>query len=289
MSGCEREDKTSHPQATHSKSDSSISVLNQHIDDEEGVYRIQYDDIVHYVTISTDVFDEDTMCRPYLLIPKLRELPEQNHVWTRMHVSKNATGSLKISTTTDALPAIRNPLVGIELVDVFSLKAVKRHCSSVHEVFYNELPAIAKIASFDWDFHRLENETWAYSMLEVYRCQHPDELPLSPRVLAHLTENNRIIGLLLEKVEGTFASIEHLRACEASLRRFHAMGLVHGDVNRYNFIVDRSNGHVKMVDFEHAKAFDETAAKLEIESLTTELSEETGRGGPAQVVEEVSS
>jgi serine/threonine-protein kinase RIO1 len=59
------------------------------------------------------------------------------------------------------------------------------------------------------------------------------------------------------------------------------MGLIHGDVNRHNFIVDRSNGHVRMIDFEHAGNFDEKQARLELESLASHLVEETGRGGPA--------
>jgi tetrahydromethanopterin S-methyltransferase subunit H len=33
------------------------------------------------------------------------------------------------------------------------------------------------------------------------------------------------------------------------------MGLVDGDVNGSNFIVDRSSGHVRMIGFEHAEEF----------------------------------
>jgi RIO1 family len=59
------------------------------------------------------------------------------------------------------------------------------------------------------------------------------------------------------------------------------MGLVHGDGNRFNLIVDRSSGHVWMIDFEHAEEFDEEQARLELESLTSQLLDGTGRGGPA--------
>jgi len=41
---------------------SAISILNQIIDDEEGAYRIRVGERVGYLTISTDVFDEDTIC-----------------------------------------------------------------------------------------------------------------------------------------------------------------------------------------------------------------------------------
>jgi tRNA A-37 threonylcarbamoyl transferase component Bud32 len=89
---------------------------------------------------------------------------------------------------------------------------------------------------------------------------------------------------LSERLDGEFASVDDLPSCESALRRLHAMGLVHGDVNRYNFIVDRQSGQVSMVDFEHAAALDEEAADTELQSLPSELEEETGRGGPARTV-----
>ena len=94
-----------------------------------------------------------------------------------------------------------------------------------------------------------------------------------------MTENGRVIGFLLEKIEGEVASIEELPACEKVLRRLHAMGLVHGDVYRHNFVVNRSVGGVCLVDFEHAREFNETQARMEIESLRDQLTEETRRRG----------
>ncbi|KAH9214491.1 hypothetical protein DL95DRAFT_389461, partial [Leptodontidium sp. 2 PMI_412] len=54
---------------------SQIEILNQLIDDEQGIYRVRAGHRVHYVTIPTSTFDEDTMCRPYLLIPQLPVFP----------------------------------------------------------------------------------------------------------------------------------------------------------------------------------------------------------------------
>lgn len=99
-----------------------------------------------------------------------------------------------------------------------------------------------------------------------------------------------MIGFLLEKVEGTAASIEDLPKCKQVLGQLHDMSVIHGDVNRYNFIVDRSSGHVRMIDFERTKPFDDEQARLELESLTSKLVEDTGRGGPpTRVVEMVAS
>jgi tRNA A-37 threonylcarbamoyl transferase component Bud32 len=89
------------------------------------------------------------------------------------------------------------------------------------------------------------------------------------------------MGILLERLEGDFALVEDLPACANALRRLHKIGLVHGDVNRYNFVVDKQSKSVRMVDFEYVAALevDEAAAELELESLASELTEETGRGG----------
>jgi hypothetical protein len=81
------------------------------------------------------------------------------------------------------------------------------------------------------------------------------EPSVAPAFLGHLIENGRVIGLWLEKVDGGFASIDDLPQYKKALCGLHGMGLVHGDVNRFNFIVDRSSGHVRMIGFEHAEEF----------------------------------
>jgi hypothetical protein len=60
--------------------------------------------------------------------------------------------------------------------------------------------------------------------------------------------------------------------------------LVHGDVNRHNFLVDRIGGSgVRLVDFENVKKFDEDEARAELQSLPAELAEDTGRGATVVV------
>jgi hypothetical protein len=184
-----------------------------------------------------------------------------------------------------ALTGSTIPLSGIQTtwhsqyVDVLSLKRTQRFRSGVHEVLYNDAPAIAKIACFEWDIPRLERETWAYSVLAQHQRSHPSEALISPNFLAPITENGRVIGTLLEKLDGVAACIDDLAACEALLKRLHRVGLVHGDVNRYNFLVKEGvKDSVRLVDFEHADEFDEEVAREELRSLPAELAEETGRG-----------
>ncbi|KAI9788578.1 MAG: hypothetical protein M1816_006827 [Peltula sp. TS41687] len=204
------------------------------------------------------------MCRPYLLIPRLPEFADAD--WTTMRIisrSSSSSGSPLLEPT----------------------------------ISYNALPTVKAT----WHPQRIEvlSAVLKETTTEQHRPnqQHPDEgAPIAPAFLGHLTENGggRVVGFLLEKVEGEFASKDDLPECEEALRRPHRMGLVHGDVNRYNFLVDRRSNttgsgsssttttvQVRMVDFEHAEPFDETLASLELESLASQLSEESGRGGPA--------
>jgi predicted Ser/Thr protein kinase len=261
---------------------STISILNQIIDDEEGAYRIRFGERIGYLTISTDVFDEDTMCRPHLLIPKLPEFPKDG--WTRIKITRpSADSPLEIIATNHPLPEIET-VWHPDMIDVPSLEQTKRHRSNVHEVLYAGIPAISKIAAFDWEIPRLERETWAYSILDQHQRPGFGELKITPRVLGHLTEYERVMGILLERLDGEFASADDLPGCSNALRRLHEIGMVHGDVNRYNFIVDKKRRQVSMVDFEHAAALDEVTAKKELQSLVSELKEDTGRGGPARLL-----
>lgn len=86
------------------------------------------------------------------------------------------------------------------------------------------------------------------------------------------------MGFLLERLEGRFASGQDLNVCEAALRKLHGLGLLHGDVNRYNFIVTQEG--VKLLDFERAQenASPESMSK-ELKGLRAELVDESGRGG----------
>ncbi|KFY14996.1 hypothetical protein V491_05822 [Pseudogymnoascus sp. VKM F-3775] len=131
---------------------SEIEVLSQESSDEFGFYRIRAGQIVRYVTIAASVFDDDTMCRPNLLIPQLPDFLDSK--WTRTVVIRKPDGSL--ASEISHVQMTWHP----KTVDVFSLEKVKRHGSGVHEVLYLDLPAIYRIACFDWQIPRIEHETY---------------------------------------------------------------------------------------------------------------------------------
>ncbi|KAF4333636.1 alpha-galactosidase a [Fusarium beomiforme] len=202
-----------------------------------------------------------------------------NEEWTVAHISRDETsGELKTSVS-------NRPLAGVSCqwhhirVDCLELNKSKQLTAMAFEAVPNSIlpipllssaTIIAKIARFEWELPRIEQETRAYQLLEGSG--------LAPRFLGHIHENGRIIGFLLEKIEGPSASFQDLRICETALGKLHELGLIHGDVNRYNFLV--SEEAVKLLDFERLQ--ENTSPKLkseELEHLRAELADDSGRGG----------
>jgi tRNA A-37 threonylcarbamoyl transferase component Bud32 len=74
------------------------------------------------------------------------------------------------------------------------------------------------------------------------------------------------------------ATIDDLAACSESLGRLHRLGIVHGDTNRYNFLINADG--VTMVDFECARrSDDERSLEVEMENLAEQLQDDSRRGG----------
>jgi predicted Ser/Thr protein kinase len=252
-------------------------ILSMEVDDEdsfESEYRLQIGNQVKYLVISPGTFDRDTLSFP---IPSLPRLPDEEE-WTVAHVSRDETsGDLKTSISNRTLAGVRCRWHHTQ-VDCLELEKIKQLTAMAFEdVSHSVLPVtpssatiIAKIARFEWEIPRIEQETRAYQLLEGSG--------LAPRFLGHIHENGRIMGFLLEKIEGRSASFQDLSICETALGKFHELGLVHGDVNRYNFLITEEG--VKLLDFECLleNASPESMRK-ELESLRVELVDESGRGG----------
>ena len=137
---------------------------------------------------------------------------------------------------------------------------------------------VAKIARFDFEIRPVENETNVYEKLEKDKIKCPDLAAISPAFVGHLTEGTRVMGMLIEKLEGKRARIEDISAFEAAVRRLHTLGIVHGDLNRRNFVLDEQSEIVRLIDFEHAKDYTNVEAKEEIDLLKDQLVEDTRRG-----------
>lgn len=115
---------------------------------------------------------------------------------------------------------------------------------------------LMKIADFPSELPRVEREIRAYKMLAG--------TGLTPEFLGHVTEAGRVVGFLLEWVEGAdVPGPATLDACGDALRRLHAHGIYQGSIHAENFLccnfngsggkVEGEKGKVLLVDFAVAK------------------------------------
>lgn len=138
---------------------------------------------------------------------------------------------------------------------------------------------VAKMARFYWEIPYIEAETQMYQVL--------DGRGIAPKFLGHIHEEGRVMGILLEKVaDGRPAAPADLGRCMAALSRFHALGYLHGDCNKYNFII-RPDDTIVLIDFERAtKCDDKALIEKEMASLESQFADTTGRGGGLMTAED---
>ncbi|KAI0394805.1 alpha-galactosidase A [Xylariaceae sp. FL0594] len=255
-------------------------ILSMEVDDDdswESEYRLQIGSSVKYLVIAPGTFERDILSFPLQSLPRL----PYDEEWTVASISRDKTsGDLRTSLSNRALAGVQCRWHHAR-VDCLELVRTKQLTARAFEATLNSTlqttpslspstTVIAKIARFEWELPQIEQETRAYQLLEGSG--------LAPRFLAHVHENGRVMGFLLEKIEARSASLPDLSACETALGKLHAMGHKHGDANRYNFLV--TDEGVKLIDFEHLQenASPEAMSK-ELETLRAELVDESGRGG----------
>ncbi|KAH7375369.1 hypothetical protein B0T11DRAFT_345320 [Plectosphaerella cucumerina] len=169
------------------------------------------------------------------------------------------------------LPGINN-LWHPTRIDFLEFSAAKRIRQNIHIVTHPSFPrpVLIKFAEFPWQIPFFEAETVAYAWI--------DKSGIGPGFLGHLTEEGRVIGFILEYVEDArTAETEDLAACQGLLSRLHALGIKHGDINKYNLLL--RHDRVVMVDFETAERCnksEELGAELQL--LEQSLRDTSRRG-----------
>ena len=224
-----------------------------------------------YISIESGTYDFDDLCFPPVLLSKLPKFPPGD--WNLGHIAK----SVEIPSPHFAWTTQKN-FSSIETtwhptyVDFLSLKIGELLMINVYEVTLAqfESPVIAKLARFPWEIDYYNNETLAYSWIEGHN--------IGPKFLGHLTEEGRVIGFLLEKVNGHHAGINDLHHCRTAVSKLHRLGIFHGDLNRHNFLVSSSRAY--LVDFETArKVDDQQSLDQELQDLEKQLCSDSNRGG----------
>ncbi|KAI0855189.1 hypothetical protein F4860DRAFT_520109 [Xylaria cubensis] len=175
------------------------------------------------------------------------------------------------STKSD-LPGVKN-LWHHTQIDHLELKKLDRIRQYIHLVTHPlfESPVIAKFIEFPWQTQYFEAETTAYEWVKGQG--------VGPKFLGHIMEAGRCIGFIVENADGARAAeVADLSACRSALAKLHSLGIVHGDINKHNFL--RHNGKTTLIDFESArKSGNEVEFESEFQRLEHLLSDTSGRGG----------
>ncbi|CAH0051919.1 unnamed protein product [Clonostachys solani] len=248
----------------------------------ENFFRILAGSHVKYITTCPGALDREALMDMPLNFPNiLPPLPYEQATWNTAHIFGNeATGNLESKLSTREMARISSAWHPT-LVDFLHLQKIKsmglfvQLCTLTTDPTHNHRNGtgervIAKMARFEWEIRYLARETLAYQLLHG--------TGIGPRVLGQIHEQGRVIGILLEIVQGRSAGIDDLPQCLAALKRLHGMRILHGDCNRHNFIVG-SGGKVTLIDFSEFKenATDEELAAEE-ESLAGKLEDDSGLG-----------
>ncbi|PKX90707.1 uncharacterized protein P174DRAFT_462885 [Aspergillus novofumigatus IBT 16806] len=117
---------------------------------------------------------------------------------------------------------------------------------------------------------KYDGKTW---ILKVARFRH--EIP----ALQQEETKARTVGFLVEEILGKIPDIHNLRHCVETVRLLHTCGIVHGDLNKYNFLMTEHGA--KNFDFEASAArpdVDPAAAEEELKSFPGKLAGEPGIG-----------
>ncbi|KAI1175432.1 hypothetical protein F4777DRAFT_578927 [Nemania sp. FL0916] len=250
-----------------------LTVLVDSEDEDESEYRFLINGKdVKYVTVDPGVFPIKIRNFAPVLIPLLPPFPPGD--WTEGHISKDpSTGHPVFSrTTNDVLPGVENIWHPTQ-VDHLELKKLERLRQNIHLVTHPlfSSPVVVKFAEFPWQISYYEAETIAYEWIEGSG--------IGPKFLGHLTEAGRVIGFILENIDGArTAELEDLEACQAALTRLHSLGIKHGDINKHNFLV--RDGKAVLVDFETARNDgDKGELEAEYRRLEESLRDPSYRGG----------
>ncbi|KPM46435.1 hypothetical protein AK830_g12 [Neonectria ditissima] len=253
---------------------SNLQLLQASVDqDDESDFRILVDGtVVKYITIAPGLFSQEDMCFAPSLFSLLPPLPPGD--WITGRVSRHpVTGVAHFETVTNAkLPGIRNTWDASQ-IDYLELQMGRKLRSNVYEATCPRFssPVIAKFARFSWEVPLLEAETTAYQWIEGSQ--------IGPSFLGHLTEQGRVIGFVIARIENSrHATAADLSLCLGALSKLHKLGIRHGDTNKHNFLIHK--GGVTLIDFDNAsRTASPEELELELEDLQDKLLDSSGKGG----------
>lgn len=228
---------------------------------------------IKHLTVDPGVYDNPTMCFSPWLAAALPPLPEGQ--WNSAHISSDPTSGTPYFSHVEITPLpgvsrLWHPLY----IDYLDLQLGRKLLFNVQEATCPQIEGkvVVKLARFPWEIPLLEQETQAYEWIK--------DTGVGPTFLAHLTEEGRTIGFVMEHIANArHAEPEDLSLCKGAVDRLHQLGIKHGDVNKHNMLIRDES--VTLIDFACAmQCQDPEILAAELLSLESELRDMSGRGRP---------
>ncbi|KAL8799108.1 MAG: hypothetical protein Q9182_006142 [Xanthomendoza sp. 2 TL-2023] len=225
---------------------------------------------VVYISIDDGLYENDDYSFTPKLLSLLPHFPPGE--WNRGRITRTQERPNPhfIGTTCAKLSKITSTWHQ-RFVEFHELNIGEKLMPNVAEAFHLDLgEVIAKYARFEWEIPPYQTETEVYHWLNYHN--------IGPQFLGHLTEGGRVIGFLLQKIDGHYAQIQDLARCEDAVRKLHSLDILHGDLNRYNFLIGKDR--VVLIDFETSfKSRDKASKTEELQGLSENFLDDRQEAG----------
>ncbi|KFY30766.1 hypothetical protein V493_01676 [Pseudogymnoascus sp. VKM F-4281 (FW-2241)] len=253
-------------------------VLSLDLEDNDYLYRIRRGKRVVYVSVlHADIIPLDHRTDGPRILSCLRCLPEWNEEWKTLTVTKSPNG-VECTFNKFSPHALDHRAIltcADHRFNLLKLEHSERISDRISRVVVCGRVCVLKIARFQHELEALEKEIRAYGVLMNHRFS------LVPEFIGFVyeEEENRVIGFLIEELHGRHPNIRDLRTCKYTVEQLHSIGIIHGDLNRYNIII---TGHeAKLIDFEAStlqKEGHHEEATDELRKLTEKLLDSSEEG-----------
>ncbi|KAI1944141.1 hypothetical protein LOZ12_004259 [Ophidiomyces ophidiicola] len=227
--------------------------------------------------LSLDLAENDYLYRTgFCLLKTLGKLPEWDEEWKTLTVRRIAPAMAIESTRDEFLPHGLN-LENLNMPSAtpffsfLDLPRISRISDRLFRVMCDGEICILKIAKFKHELSYLHQEISVYLKLSDFA-----QAPKFVGVVYEETKN-RTIGFLIGAISGRHPDINDFEACKKTVDLLHTHGIIHGDLNRYNFLIN--NHGAQIFDFENSVLKeDAAAAEEEIQSFEAMFQDESDIG-----------
>ena len=233
---------------------------------------------IKYVTIAAGLYNSHDMCFGPVITALLEPLLPPG-VWNYGYINRNPeTGFPHFAEVAQKdFPSVSASWHPTK-IDYLDLVLGQKLMPGVHDATCPQIetPMVAKFACWDWEIGFMDDECTAYQWIEGH--------DIGPKFLGHITEEGRVIGFLIERVADNDGDARHatpadLEACLETLNKLHDLGILHGDLVKYNILITSKGA--TLIDFSTAQKCDDASAfEKEKESLKTRLCSDSNLGRP---------